>query len=490
MRRARNRVPCGETNPVSFISFAFCLLYLLALAVRWLPLPASVGLSGVRVIGLLLLSWIFYVWHVPWYIVLILSSTLVHYAAGLILAGAPDAQVKRRMAVLAFSVVANIGLLAYFKYAGFLAGAYNTVTEGSVVVPEVLLPIGISFYTFQSMSYTIDVYRRVIEAERSFIRFACYIAFFPQLVAGPIVRASAFLYQFKRKRKFHWRIFTEGSYLILRGLFLKMVVADNLGLVIEPYWAQAATEPQGTLALTLLFFFSCQLLCDFAGYVDIARGVAYHLGFRLPVNFNAPFIARTFSEFWQRWHITLSQWIRDYLYKPLGGSKHGGARTCLNLLLVMLISGLWHGAAWTFIVWGAVLGLGLVLERLLGIAESNRPAVSVFVWFLMVQLSWILSMGLFRGSNLDQGIAIIDHAIFGLVSMLYNGYSLGPNTELVQFGWWLTLPVLLLHFRSWLTEHSRLGPPATLERSAYAGVMLTCLLMLYATGQQFIYFQF
>ena len=285
-------------------------------------------------------------------------------------------------------------------------------------------------------------------------------------------------------------MFTEGSYLILRGLFLKMVLADNLGLIIEQYWAGAAAQPQGTLALTLLFFFSCQLLCDFAGYVDIARGVAYHLGFRLPVNFNAPFIATSFSEFWQRWHITLSQWMRDYLYKPLGGSRRGRARTCLNMVLVMVISGLWHGAAWTFVVWGAALGLALVVERLLGIVDAKRPTVSVLVWFVMVQLSWILSMGLFRASNLEQGAAIIDHALIGLVAVLYDGYSLGPDTDLVQFGWWLTLPVWLLHLRSWLAEHTRFGPPAMLERWAYAGVMLACLLMLYTTGQQFIYFQF
>ena len=155
-----------------------------------------------------------------------------------------------------------------------------------------------------------------VPAERSFLRFACYIAFFPQLVAGPIVRASGFLYQFQRKRRFHWRVFSEGSYLILRGLFLKMVVADNLGQIVDQYWGRMGQDPNGVVSFSLLVFFACQLLADFAGYVDIARGVAYHLGFRLPVNFNAPYLASSFSNFWERWHITLSQWMRDYLYKP------------------------------------------------------------------------------------------------------------------------------------------------------------------------------
>ena len=168
--------------------------------------------------------------------------------------------------------------------------------------------------------------------------------FFPQLVAGPIVRAGAFLYQFDRRRRWHAKVFFEGAYLIVRGLFLKLVVADNLGRIVDERWAVGAAEPHGLLAFSLLFFFACQLLCDFAGYSDIARGVAYQLGFRLPVNFNAPYIARSFAGFWRRWHISLSEWMRDYVYVSLGGNREGWGRLALNLLLVMLISGLWHGA--------------------------------------------------------------------------------------------------------------------------------------------------
>lgn len=475
---------------MSFISFSFCILYLLALAVRWLPGSVSIGLSATRLLALLLLSWIFYAWHVPWYILLILFSTLVDYCAGVALANTPADQGRRRASVLAVSLLANLSLLAYFKYAGFLIASVNAASGSDFHLPSVLLPIGISFYTFQSMSYTIDLYNHRIEAERSFLRFACYIAFFPQLVAGPIVRASNFLYQLQRRRRFHWRVFSEGAYLILRGLFLKMVVADNLGRIIDQFWAEAAAQPQGALALTLLAFFACQLLCDFAGYVDIARGAAYQLGFRLPVNFNAPYIATTFSEFWQRWHITLSQWLRDYLYKPLGGNRAGAKRTCANLLIVMLISGLWHGANWTFVLWGGALGLALAVERLVGIGRISAGIMRTLAWYVLVQLTWVLSLGLFRASDLDQGLAMVEFALIGLVELLSGAYVIPDGIDLVQLGWWLTLPVWLMHLRSWLTENTRLGPPATIERSGYAGAMLAALLMLYSSSQNFIYFQF
>lgn len=458
---------------------------------RWLPFFQRPTHAGSRVISLLLLSWAFYAWHVPWYILLLLFSTLVDYLAGRMLGASSGQNRGRRRSILACSLVTNLGLLAYFKYAGFLFAEINTLAGTHFSLSNLVLPIGISFYTFQSMSYSIDVYRGVIRPERNFWRFACYIAFFPQLVAGPIVRAKEFLYQFQRRRRFHGSIFLEGGYLILRGLFLKLVIADNIGRVIDTYWDQAASEPHGALALTLLIFFAVQLLCDFAGYVDIARGVAYQLGFRLPVNFNAPYLATTFSGFWRRWHITLSEWMRDYLYKPLGGSRYGLARSAFNLLLVMVLSGFWHGANWTFLLWGGVLGLALVVERLLGIrANAARPLMAVLGWYVLVQLVWVLSLGLFRASSLEQGVNIIGHALSGLADTLLTGYSVTLGADLVLYGWWLTLPVALMHARTWLTENTRLAAPAVMERSVYAGLMLAGVLMMYSSGQQFIYFQF
>ncbi len=473
---------------MSFISFSFIPLYLLALAFRWLPQWFGSSDKTPRIVPLLALSWVFYAWHIPWYIVLILVSTCVDYLAARWLT---ETTVRRtRQLILACSLLANLGLLGFFKYAGFFVLTLNHVSGSGFSVPDILLPVGISFYTFQSMSYTIDVYRGRIQADRSFLRVACYIAFFPQLVAGPIVRATDFLYQFQRRRRFHASIFTRGAYLILRGLFLKMVVADNLGTIVDQYWSQAAAEPGAGLALSMLFFFSCQLFCDFAGYVDIARGVAYQLGFRLPVNFNAPFLAATFSDFWRRWHITLSQWMRDYVYLSLGGNRKSRPRVYLNLLLVMLISGLWHGANWNYVIWGGVLGVALVAEKLLGVARPGRLAVLTAGWFVVVQLTWVLSMGLFRSDSLVQCHGIILGAIWELGSLFSSG-QLEPLThDMILLGWWFTLPVFLLHGRCWLAENSILGKVSNGERTVYSGVMLAALLMLYSSNQQFIYFQF
>ncbi len=480
---------------MSFISFSFVALYLAALLIRWVT-PPRAGSSGtvLRVGGLLILSWIFYAWHVPWYILLILASTAVDYLAALALAPPAGSTTTdsafKRPAILVASLATNLGLLGYFKYAGFLVAAVNDVSGSGFSVPQILLPIGISFYTFQSMSYTIDVYRGQIQPDRNFLRLACYIAFFPQLIAGPIVRASEFLYQFARKRRFHMHIFVFGGYLILRGLFLKMVVADNLGEIIDQHWIQAAGEPQGSLALAMLIFFACQLFCDFAGYVDIARGVAYQLGFRLPINFNAPYIARSFTEFWRRWHITLSEWMRDYLYIPLGGNQKGRLRGYTNLMLVMLISGLWHGASWTFVLWGGSLGLALVIERMLGMARPGLSPMKTLPWFVLVQVCWILSMGLFRASDLEQGKAMIRNAMYGIQTLPVEGLDVAGTQGLIILGWWFTVPVWLLHGRAWLAENTAIGEPGRYERAVIAGFMLAALLMLYSSGQQFIYFQF
>jgi len=475
---------------MNFISYAFVILYLVALAVRWLDVGTGQRLNAARIAGLLALSWLFYAWHVPWYIFPILASTLIDYFAALLLAARSPTQQRQRQWILAGSVLTNLGMLAWFKYSGLLVLTVNDIGGTGFTVPEILLPIGISFYTFQSMSYTIDVYRGKIAAETSFIRMACYIAFFPQLVAGPIVRAADFLYQFDRRRRPHWRIFNFGAYLILRGLFLKLVVADNLGAIIDPHWDQATGDSQGSLALAMLVFFACQLLCDFAGYVDIARGVAYQLGFRLPINFNAPYIAATFSEFWHRWHITLSLWMRDYLYIPLGGNRAGRVRVYFNLWLVMLLSGLWHGANWTFLLWGGVLGLALVIERACGMHRPRQSLLVTLGWFCVVQLVWVLSMGLFRSASLEQAQAIMRNAMAGLLALPSAGLALHEMSGLITLGWWLTVPVWLLHGRAWLAEHSKAGPPRAFEQAIYAGVMLAAVLMLYSSGDEFIYFQF
>ena len=483
---------------MSFVSVSFLVLYLLALAVRW----GSGDAKYFRIIALLALSWLFYAWHVPQYIFLILFSTATDYIAGrwigrLQTHEEEKSRTAQKLIVLG-SLVVNLGLLGWFKYAGFLVTSLKSAGEAlasdgagafeSWSVPDLVLPIGISFYTFQSLSYTIDVYRGKLPAEKDFARLACYIAFFPQLVAGPIVRAGQLLYQFDRRRRLRAKVFFEGGYLIVRGLFLKLVVADNLGIIVDQHWSQASAEPQGILAFSMLVFFACQLFCDFAGYSDIARGVAYQLGFRLPVNFNAPYIAATFSGFWRRWHITLSQWMRDYVYISMGGSRAGTIRVGVNLLLVMLISGLWHGANWTFVAWGGVLGVALLIERLSGLARLKFLPVN-FLWFFVVQLVWIFSLGFFRSESIGDGWAIIGNAVLAWPPWL-EGSLEESSAQLIALGWWFTIPVWLFHLRSWFAENTRWGISGRWERSIYTGIMLAAIAMLYSTAEQFIYFQF
>jgi len=472
---------------MSFVSVSFALLYLVALALR----AATRTTETVYVLGILALSWIFYAWQVPWYIVLLLFSTGVDYVAARLIAATPPSSARARRGLLVASVALNLGLLGYFKYAGFLIESFADVTGNtSLTAPEIVLPIGISFYTFQSMSYTIDVYLGHIPAERSFLRLACYIAFFPQLVAGPIVRAGDFLYQFERRRGLRLRVFTEGAYLIVRGLFLKVVVADNLGRIVDAHWQRAAAgDAPPFVALSVLVFFACQLFCDFAGYTDIARGVAYQLGFRLPINFDVPYLAATFTDFWHRWHITLSTWFRDYAYIPLGGNRRGRARAYVNLILVMLVAGLWHGARWTFVVWGATHGLAVAVERALGLARGSRRSSVALVWYLVVQLTWILSMGMFRAESAAQGWSIIRNAVVGMTALTV-GITLPAGEGLIAFGWWMTLPVVALHVRALLTEQYGVPRPAAYERTVYAGAMVAAILTLYTTTRQFIYFQF
>jgi alginate O-acetyltransferase complex protein AlgI len=475
---------------VSFVSLTFVAVQLAALLLRAITRRSRGG----ALLGLLTLSWLFYAWSVPEYLVLILFSTTVAYGVGRLLAATPPAAHGARRGMLAVSLTLNLGVLAYFKYAGFLARSWLSLAGGlglwspGVTTAEIVLPLGISFFTFESISYAVDVYRGRIAAERSFLKLACFIAFFPHLVAGPIVRAGEFLYQLERPRRFRTRVFAEGTYLVIRGLFLKMVVADNLGLLVDQHWKTAAAEASaGPLAASLLIFFACQLFCDFAGYTDIARGLAYQLGFRLPINFDAPYLAATFSGFWRRWHITLSSWMRDYVYIPLGGGRRGPLRVALNLLLVMLLAGLWHGASWTFVAWGAILGGAIVLERALGLSRGAQRRSVAAAWYLVVQTTWIVSLGMFRAEDVHQGYQVIHNAISGL-AMLPG--AMPSSAIAITIGWWFVLPVVALHVRSLFTERRWLPATAGLEKAAYAGAMLAAILTLYTTSREFIYFQF
>jgi alginate O-acetyltransferase complex protein AlgI len=472
---------------MSFVSIAFALLFTAAFLLR-----LTIGRTKKEtpyLAALLFLSLVFYGWHVPSYLLILLTSTCVDFVAGRQISRT-DLAAARRRAWLVGSLTVNLGLLGFFKYTNFLVGEVEdalialgagTSALGAI---HVGLPIGISFYTFQSMSYSIDVYRGVQRPEPAFWRFLLFVSFFPQLVAGPIVRSRDFLYQIARRRKVHFPVCAWGFYLLVRGYFLKLCVADNIGPLVDERWDSAVTGQLGSLgALTVAWLFACQIFCDFAGYSSIARGLAYLLGFRLPVNFDAPYIAGSFSGFWRRWHITLSQWLRDYLYIPLGGNRGTRVRTMINLWIVMLLGGLWHGAANHFVVWGALHGAALIAERALGLRDVERSGSRGlrFAWFCVVQATVLVAWIFFRAGSAGEAVAFL-RAILSCDAGL-------PHPLLSTLAVLYTLPVVLLHVRK-AAEEGLGWRPGVHERIWVTAFMLLFILTGSGRGSEFIYFQF
>jgi D-alanyl-lipoteichoic acid acyltransferase DltB (MBOAT superfamily) len=346
-----------------FNSYTFIVFFGIVLLLHYSSLSWKA-----KKLNLLLASYLFYaVWNPP-FVLLLWLSTGVDYLAALALGR--EQNPGKRKALLLLSLAVNLGMLGFFKYGGFLLDNFVSMVSLMGITyqparPDIILPIGISFYTFQTLSYTLDVYRRKFVPEKSLLDFSLFVTFFPQLVAGPIVRPGELIPQFKAPHQATGSQLARGLFLLTLGLFMKVGIAD--GLLSEtadsvfgvPFPLHPLDAWTGVLA------FSGQIFCDFAGYSTCAIGVALCLGFVLPDNFRYPYAAVGFSDFWRRWHITLSSWLRDYLYIPLGGNRHGLARTYLSLMITMLLGGLWHGANWTFVVWGALHGIFLCMERLL-----------------------------------------------------------------------------------------------------------------------------
>ncbi|MGE3172317.1 MAG: MBOAT family protein [Planctomycetota bacterium] len=339
---------------------------------------------------LLVASYVFYGWWNPLYLVLIVGSTALDFAVAARIPGS-----ARPRAWLVLSLVANLGLLGFFKYAGFVTDNVNALLlplGWQLPAPDVLLPVGISFFTFQSMSYTIDVYRGQLQPEPSFVRFAAFVALFPQLVAGPIERASHLLPQLRAAPRLGADDFAVGAGLFVQGLFKKVVLADWLAQYVDRVYA-APAEFQAPALWAATFAFAWQIYFDFSGYTDMARGVARSLGYRLMVNFDRPYTAVDLGDFWRRWHISLSTWFRDYVYVPLGGNRRGRGRMLANVAVTMVLSGLWHGAAWGFLLWGALHAVGriatLPLERS-AFYRERVPTLLKQAWvFLFVTLAWV-----------------------------------------------------------------------------------------------------
>jgi D-alanyl-lipoteichoic acid acyltransferase DltB (MBOAT superfamily) len=396
----------------------------------------------------------------------------------------------RRKLLLAVSCITNLGILAFFKYYGFFSTELTkllTSIGAPALIPrlDIVLPVGISFYTFQTMSYTIDVYRRDLPAAKNLLDFALYVAFFPQLVAGPIERATNLLPQVLQPRVHRRSDFAEGLYFVVTGLFRKVFVADTLAMVVNGIFATPSSQLAGAEALLGVYAFAFQIYGDFSGYSDMARGVAKWLGFDLMENFRRPYFAQTPSEFWQRWHSSLSQWLRDYLYIPLGGNRGGSLLTYRNLMLTMLLGGLWHGAAWTFIAWGAFHGAILCLYRRFDAVRSapslGMKLVRQVVMFHLICLGWLL----FRAESMTQVVDMLNLMLTDLTWTPLASAMLGMLAfyagPLLAFEFWQERQPDrdALISRHWL-----------LRAAVYVGLIQLMVLFPPTAPSEFIYFQF
>ena len=401
-----------------FNSVSFFVFFPVVLAV-YFAVPKSL-----KQIWLLIASYYFYMsWNAK-YAVLILVSTIITYGSGLLL-GRDGQTARRKKQIVAGSFLTNLGILFFFKYFNFTM----TITAGvlerlhlQVALPQidVMLPVGISFYTFQALSYTMDVYRNDIAPERDFVRYALFVSFFPQLVAGPIERSKNLLLQLKEPKRFDFQQAREGLLLMIWGYFLKVVIADRIAVFVDTVYADVAVY-RGWLIAAATVLFAFQIYCDFYGYSAIATGAARFLGITLTENFDAPYLSASPAVFWRRWHISLTGWFRDYLYVPLGGSRKGRARAYVNKMIVFLVSGLWHGASVAYVVWGGLNGIYQIIEEMTASARekcaqalhvnrssSGYRAVAGIVTFLLVDFSWIF----FRAGNWTKA----KEAVFYMVS--------------------------------------------------------------------------
>jgi alginate O-acetyltransferase complex protein AlgI len=394
---------------VAFTTHIFLFYFLPAVLLVYYALPRAAqavrqgepGVTRIRNAFLLLASLIFCAWWNPWFVSPLLLVTAVNYACGRLL-GRSQASRRQRFWTVTAAVALSLGALGFFKYAAFFQTTLNDVLApfgaGGMRVLQVALPIGISFYTFQALAYTVDVYRGTVAPARSFLDFACYVALFPRLVAGPIMRYGAVAEPLVR-RSHTWEKFASGAALFALGFAKKVLLADPAGRA-----ADAAFGAQNLVALDAWFgatAYAFQIYFDFSGYSDMAVGLGRLFGFEFMKNFNAPYRAESITDFWRRWHISLSTFLRDYLYIPLGGNRRGVWRTYVNLSVVMLLGGLWHGAAWTFVAWGAFHGLLLAVERPLGKQSLYRRLprpIRIGATFVLVLLAWVL----FRSASLNE----------------------------------------------------------------------------------------
>ncbi len=471
-------------DSIEFFAFLFIIygLYIL-LKRRWqnaLLLIASYYFYG---------SW-------DWrFLSLILVSTLLDFFLGKRIYASESPRV--RQGLLALSLIANLGVLGFFKYFGFFTESLVSTLSAVGIQTDwrtlnIVLPVGISFYTFQTLSYTIDIYRRKLKPVNHLLDFALFVAFFPQLVAGPIERASHFLPQVVSQRKITLEQTGRGIYLILLGLFKKIAIANGIaGSVNSIYNSTGQVSTPDIILATYLF--AIQIYCDFSGYSDIARGVSKLLGFDLMVNFDTPYFAVNPSDFWRRWHISLSTWLRDYLYIPLGGNRQGTAKTYRNLMITMVLGGIWHGAAWNFVYWGAYQGSILCLHRWVGGAKPTiKPVLSIgdvlrrtliiAAFFQVTAYGWLL----FRASSWQQIASFTDRLFFNPV---WTAPAIAQPPLAALSGILLIFTVDFAQYQAADATFYRRWP-VQIKAALYSLLLLVTVMGLSNTGATFIYFQF
>lgn len=464
-----------------------------------------------RWILLLIASYYFYMSWIPIYVSLLLLTTTIDYLAGIMMDGTESK--PKRLKYLLCSLAANLTILFFFKYFNFFSDTVQSVfnyfgLQYHMPTSHLLLPVGVSFYTFQSIGYAIDVYRGDIRAERNFGIFALYVSFFPQLVAGPIERASNLLPQFRQNFDFDYERATNGLKLIAWGLFKKVVIADRLAVLVDTVYGNPHNfQGPGLLIGTLMF--AWQIYCDFAGYSDIAVGTAQILGFRLMTNFDKPYWSRSLGELWRRWHISLTSWFRDYVYRSLGGTRTTKWRSARNVMVVFLITGVWHGASWTFILWGVFHGIALVLSTLtrnlraslVKITRIDRVPRLHAAWQILITFSLWLFIGVFfRAKNVEDAFYILSHMFTGWTHNPFGTegfddfvFSLGlPQTEdffIAVFAIILLETVHMFQFygsiRQWVSRR-----PIWFRWALYYSLMLVILCFGVFNRSPFIYFQF
>ena len=485
------------------------LLFFPVVVLMYFILPKTI-----RNYWLLVASYYFYMCWNPKYILLLMTSTFVTYASGILLERVKNKKLEEAIAtrrknwIVAGSFIINIGLLFYFKYTNFAIDTLTSVcnhfgVELSIPNVDIVLPVGISFYIFQALSYTMDVYRDEIYAEKNIFRYALFVSFFPQLVAGPIERSKNLLKQLATPGEFEYENVRAGLLTMLWGFFLKLVIADRAALLVDTVYNNV-TEYKGYPLIIASVLFALQIYCDFMSYSIIAKGAARVLGYHIMDNFDSPYFASSIKDFWRRWHISLSSWLRDYLYIPLGGNRKGRLRKYFNIFITFFVSGLWHGAAWTFVVWGVLHGLYQIIEDVLKslftgrmtslkISKDNKffKVLQIVITFIFVDFAWIF----FRANSINDAMWVTKN--IGAVSGINNFYveyqNLGLDMRNTIF---LFLGILILFAASlvrrnsinlidWISSKNYM-----MRYAVYWVCVLFILFSLDIGGQEFIYFQF